>query len=326
MRFTTLRALFLGSVAMATIAGCGIPQTPTLTSQQATVNSRALEAGWTAYPDAGQARRHAAGVAVGFSFFVVGGQDAAGSALARTECFTAFDKWADKAPMPTPRTNLAAATVPSNRVLALGGIGANGVTAAAEMYSMDQGTWERLPSMPTARADAGAAFKGVFAYVAGGQSQGGPSKAFEVFDVRDRSWKRLPELRVARSGCVAAALGQRVAVVGGSTGSGVTNVLELYNPETGTWSQGAPMPTARSHAAFAIYGHHLFVLGGRTGSGATDVVESYDLASNTWTTRAALPVPLHGAVATKLGERLVVSGGTVNGRPSAKTWGMPFPF
>ncbi len=326
MRINAFRALFLGTLAMATIAGCGLPQPSLLGTEQAGMDATSRKAGWTAFPDAGVARRNAAGIAVGYFLFVLGGQDESGATLGKTECFKAFDTWTDKAAMPTPRSNLAAAVVPSNRVLALGGLAAGGVTAAAELYGMDQGTWERLPNMPTARADAGAASRGVFAYVAGGQGQAGLSKAFEVFDIRDRSWKQLADMPTARAGCVAATLGQRVAVVGGRTANGATGVLELYNPETGTWSQGAPMPTARSNAAFAIYGHHLFVLGGRTSNGVTDVVESYDLAANQWTTRAALPQPLQGAVASKLGERLVVTGGTSNGRPSSKTWGMPFPF
>lgn len=320
------------SLAMVTLAGCGASLLGTSAGRTGATAPRAMSVinaspkdTWIAYPDAPSARFNAAGVAVGFQFFVLGGYNDNLGRLNSVDRFTAFDKWSGMPAMPTPRSSLAAALVPYNRVLAIGGLANMLPLGTTEMFSVEKNTWDTMPDMPTPRWGAGADAYGDQAWVAGGAAIY-PSRAFESFSIQTKSWTKLADMSVPREGCVAARIGQRIAVVGGRTPGGITGALELYNIDTGTWSRGPDMPTARSYPAFAVYGHHLFVLGGHLESGSTAAVESYDLGSNSWTKRTPLPEALSGALATKLGERLVVTGGFSNGHATAKTWGIPFPF
>lgn len=311
------------TLLVAMVAGCGLPSTPLSSTSSRTVTAQ--DGGWLTYPDAPTARFKAAGAAIGFSLFVLGGRTKEG-VLAKSEIFRAFDRWSVAPAMPTPRSGLAAVVVPADRVLAVGGENATGALGTAELYSFDKGTWETLPAMPTKRSCVAAAAYGVFAYVVGGKIDGKPGKTVEVLDIRDKSWKTVAPLSVAREGAIAARLGERMAVVGGHNAAGPLGTLELYHFEKNTWTTMAPMPTPREEAAYAVVGHHLFVMGGETAQGPTTAVESYDLASNTWTKRAPLPVAIVGGVGSKLGERIVITGGVAGEQLSTKTFGLPIPL
>jgi N-acetylneuraminic acid mutarotase len=320
----SFRPLLGATLALVALAGCGTHLVAGNVKQAANLGAKADET-WTAMPEMPAARNRAAGVAIGINYFVVGG-DGGEQGM---EVFHAFDKWSSAPAVPTARKGLSAVTVPSMRVLAIGGKINGKETGVTEIYGMEQGKWATLAPMPTARANAGADADGVFAYVTGGCAAEKPLATVERLDIRDGKWTTLPSLAVAREGAVTARLGRRLFVFGGKTAAGtMTNVVERWNlDDGGTWEPAAPMPTPRAFAAIAIYGHHAFLLGGLTTGGAeTDAVESFDMTTNTWTKRAPLPQPLVGGLATKLGERLVVTGGTTAGKVNTHTWGRPFPF
>ena len=57
--------------------------------------------------------------------------------------------WTPGTPMPTARSELAAAAL-RDRVYVAGGIAQLGTTAAFEAYDPAQGSWEELPNLPEA--------------------------------------------------------------------------------------------------------------------------------------------------------------------------------
>jgi hypothetical protein len=313
------------TLALVTLAGCGTSLVPGASNRNVGNLAAKADETWIAFPDQPATRNRAASVAVGFSWFIVGGD----GGEAGMQVFHAFDKWTSAPALPTARKGLSAVMVPANRVLAVGGKADGHEDGTAELFSTEKGSWSTLAPMPTARANAGADADGVFAYVAGGCAAEKPLATVERLDIRDGKWAALPNLAVAREGCVTVRLGRRMVVIGGKTAAGtMTGAVARYNLEDGgAWVAGQPMPTPRSFAAVAVYGHHAFILGGLgNGNQELDAVESYDMSTDTWTKRAPLPQPLVGALATKLGERLVVTGGTTAGKANTHTWGRPFPF
>ena len=72
------------------------------------------------------------------------------------------------APMPTPRTGLAAAAV-NGKIYAIGGVDANfNILNAVEVYGPGSNSWGAAPSMPTARSFLAAADANGLVYAIGG--------------------------------------------------------------------------------------------------------------------------------------------------------------
>src|SRR5919202_3623087 len=83
--------------------------------------------------------------------------------------------WRSLAPVPSPRTEVAAAAV-GGRIWVLGGYGGDGATlATAEVYDTATGGWSRGPDLPVAVNHAMAATLDGVLYVAGGNDGKGPS-------------------------------------------------------------------------------------------------------------------------------------------------------
>src|SRR5215211_6897039 len=61
------------------------------------------------------------------------------------------DSWQRHAPLPEPRTELAAAVAAGGEIVAVGGFVAGGAnTARADAYSIANDRWRRLPDLPVA--------------------------------------------------------------------------------------------------------------------------------------------------------------------------------
>ncbi|MBI3079664.1 MAG: galactose oxidase, partial [Deltaproteobacteria bacterium] len=86
------------------------------------------------------------------------------------------------APMPTPRSGIAAATL-GGRIFVFGGESPAGTFNQTEAYDPGRNTWTVRDPMPTARHGLGAAVVGQSIYVlSGGPRPGGSfSSANEVF-------------------------------------------------------------------------------------------------------------------------------------------------
>src|SRR3990172_3478732 len=77
-------------------------------------------------------------------------------------------RWQERAMMPTGRSGLAVAAY-EDRIYAIGGETAQGVTSVVEYYDVSTDVWSTLPSKPTAVGDVQAAILGGMIYVPGGR-------------------------------------------------------------------------------------------------------------------------------------------------------------
>jgi hypothetical protein len=130
-------------------------------------------------------------------------------------------------------------------VLITGGAGANGTSAAAQIFGTD-GSFASAGTMNEARSQHTAVVLGDGrVLVAGGSTAAGPTNSAEIYDPTSKTWSLTAStMTSARSGHTATLLADgRVLMAGGSTSSGPTNTLEIFDPSTGQFSSARVRPT-----------------------------------------------------------------------------------
>ncbi len=165
-----------------------------------------LDDEWTVLPDMPTPRNHLGVVALAGRILAVAGRSGGISPVAGTGTLEAYDpdtqEWQSLAPMPTPRSGIAAAVF-QDRLVVFGGEGGapdpSGVFRETEAYDPETSSWRALPLMPTGRHGIGAAVLDDGVHIAGG----GPVEGFGVTDVHEVF---VPE-PAAGVGTVAALLG-----------------------------------------------------------------------------------------------------------------------
>lgn len=149
------------------------------------------------------------------------------------------DEWTTlSAPIPEPRTALAA-TVHEGEIYVLGGRLTNGApTARVDILNPASGAWSSGPALPEARAGLGAAVLAGRIHVAGGEQQS-PPRTFDdhfVLETSSGRWQQLEPLKTPRHGAAVASSGGQLFVVGGATGPGVytvftvSDLVSIYQP------------------------------------------------------------------------------------------------
>jgi N-acetylneuraminic acid mutarotase len=203
--------------------------------------------------------------------------------------------WARAAPMPTSRSELAAAAL-AGRIYVAGGIAQWGTTAAFEAYDPATDRWEELEGR---------------LYVVGGV--GPASEEIWVYDPAMDSWEAAPApLPTQREHLAVTVLDGKLYAVGGRWGdAGNLAALEIYDPAAGTWTRGPDLPTPRSGLTASVLKGRIHVVGGESLSLTRTFGEheAYDPSSKAWSTLADLPTPRHGLASAAVGGRWYVIGG-----------------
>ncbi|MEM2890200.1 MAG: LuxR C-terminal-related transcriptional regulator [Candidatus Hadarchaeum sp.] len=184
-------------------------------------------------------------------------------------------RWEARAPLPEPRSSLAAA-VYDGEIYAIGGETLHGITGAVSRYDPIQDAWKELTPKPLPVADIGAAVVGGKIYVPGGRmASGQPTDVLEVYDPRLDQWSRAAPLPKPISGYALASLEGKIYLFGGWDGTNYLDITLEYDPEQDIWRERTPMPTARAYAGAAVAGGKIYVMGGYNGKEALDVNEIY---------------------------------------------------
>ena len=238
----------------------------------------------------GHARSHFAGAVHDGLIYVFGGGGAGFKSLDSTEVYDpAGDTWSPCAPMPAPRSGIAAATL-GDRILVMGGgfrndDGTFDFKSTVDVYLPREDRWESGPSLVFRHdAPASQALDGTV-YLFGGhhpEAEGGPltDPAFDV--------------------------------------------CEALVPGADAWATISPMPTPRFSLALAPVDGTIWAMGGGAcqadGTFANlDTVESFDPKDGNWgPAPTCLPWPSAGPYATAYGDGLVVAGGNVDGKVTAR--------
>ncbi len=219
--------------------------------------------------------------------------------------------WQRHAPLPEPRTEVAAG-VARGEIVAVGGFTAGGGNSArVDAYSITRNSWRRLPDLPVAVDHAAAASANGNVYVVGGYgADRNPLKAVLVLGA-DETWRRLPELPDARAAAAAAIAGGKLYVLGGVDGRrGLAQVAFALDLKTRRWAR-IPGPSGREHLAAAAAGTRVYALGGRSAGIDTNTArfEVYDARARRWARLANVPQARGGTGAAFVNGRIVSVGG-----------------
>jgi N-acetylneuraminic acid mutarotase len=222
--------------------------------------------------------------------------------------FAQAGSWASTSRMPTPRSEVTAATIGTTVFVAGGGVG--GALRSLESFDATTGTWQARSPMPLGLTHAGsAAYDGKF-YVFGGLDEAGrPSGASFVYDPATDAWQSLAALPIPRGSPGVAVLGDKIYVVGGIAGRN-TPATDIFDPATGNWTEGPDLNVARDHFALVSVAGRLVAAGGRIGnfSRNVDVVEVLE-PGGSWRLVSAMPAPRSGIGGAEIGGTVYVFGG-----------------
>ncbi len=202
---------------------------------------------------------------------------------------TAVPRWQERAALPGPRMNLAAAMY-ENQIYAIGGQSGDQTLATTERYNPKDNSWTTLAPKSVAVAEVSAAVIGGRIYVPGGRlASGEVTNVLDVYDPRQDRWEERAPLPTALSAYAIVAFEGRLYVFGGWDGKHVFASVYEYDPEKDAWRTDPSMPTARAFAGGALAGSHIYVIGGYDGTQALTTNEAFIPGESQWTQAEPLP-------------------------------------
>jgi non-specific serine/threonine protein kinase len=220
--------------------------------------------------------------------------------------------WETLAPVPTPRSEVAAAT-DGRRIVVAGGFDASGATVATvEILDLEDGTWSAGPDLPIAvNHPMASPFDGTVAVVGGygGRGMSGPTD--RGFVLREGGWEELPTMPEPRAAAGAAEIDGVLVVAGGVGPGGLAEEVFRLDPGADAWTTLEGPPTGREHLGVAGLDGTLYVVGGRSAGIGTnlDAAEALDVAEGAWRDLPRMPTARGGSAATATANGLVVSVG-----------------
>jgi DNA-binding CsgD family transcriptional regulator/N-acetylneuraminic acid mutarotase len=225
-----------------------------------------------------------------------------------------LQRWDSLAPLPTPRSRLAAVYY-HGRILLIGGDTSAGTTGAVDEYDPPTNSWRARADKPTPVTNVGAALMGGKVYVPGGySSEEGVVARLEIYDPEADSWEAGAPMPVRLCAYAISAVEEKLYVFGGWDGSAyVASTLE-YDLTTETWSENTPMSSPRGFASAGVIDGKIYVVGGYDGQREFATVEEYDPSqeglADPWRQRTPMSMRRGGlGVATIAGSLYAIGGG-----------------
>ncbi|ELT90838.1 hypothetical protein CAPTEDRAFT_82105, partial [Capitella teleta] len=144
-------------------------------------------------------------------------------------------------------------------------------------YAAQNGQWNTLPPMPTARREHSSIYHNHHLYVVGGCNRS-ELNSVEALDMRNLQWNHLPPL--PREVCLAylAIVSDNLFVLGGYCGLNRVADVHEFDLTQQTWRQRSPMPEICVAGAAVSFNDHVYVVGGRERS-----CMRFNPRNNTWT-------------------------------------------
>ena len=176
---------------------------------------------------------------------------------------TVASRWVGAPPMTNPRARLALVGQ-GDRLFAIGGDSALGVTGAVEEFVGVEGRWEQRADKPTPAANIGAVELGGRIFVPGGYGRDGEAlRALEIYEPAQDRWSEGAPMPEPRFGYAIALLAGEVYVIGGSDGEDYVTKVLIYDPSSDEWRSGPSLPgQPRGFLGAASIGEQVFAVGG----------------------------------------------------------------
>jgi N-acetylneuraminic acid mutarotase len=228
--------------------------------------------------------------------------------------------WRTLAPMPTPRSEVAAAEL-NGEIYVIGGFERDGSSSnKVEAYNPETDSWRQIGPLPEPRHHA-AAFVFGSLFVMGGFEAGfdDPQTSVFQYNASTDTWAEATTLPEPRGGHAAAViqcgedvLGACIFAVGGTDADRTNIAAVAVNDPSGLWLRAADLPTPRDHLAVGAVDENIYAIGGRVNvdfGQNLDANEEYDPETDTWTARAPLPTARSGIAGVVLGGHIYIFGG-----------------
>ena len=232
--------------------------------------------------------------------------------------------WRPAAPMPTKRTEVAAAAL-DGKIYVVGGFEKPGlgnilnfaITPSVEMYDPVTDRWTSKAPMPVGLHHAGIGVADGRLYVIGGYSRSGlsvwnPVATVYAYDPAMDTWTERTPMPTARGALSVTEHEGKLYAIGGYDRKANNTQVEVYDPVRNVWATGTSLPTPRDHLAAATVGGKIYVIGGRIDgdySRNLAAVEGYDPDTDRWSRVADLPTARSGIAAAVVEGRIYVFGG-----------------
>ncbi|ELU05892.1 hypothetical protein CAPTEDRAFT_208232 [Capitella teleta] len=157
-----------------------------------------------------------------------------------------------------------------------GGQSQNGIQRECYSYAAQNGNWNTLSPMPTARRSHSSIYHNHNLYVVGGY-YGSELKSVDALDMRNLQWNHLPPLPREVSNAYLAIVSDNLFVLGGCCDEWVADVHEFDSTQQ-TWRQRSPMPERCVGGAAVSFNDHVYIVGGWYRS-----CMRFNPRNNTWT-------------------------------------------
>ena len=232
--------------------------------------------------------------------------------------------WRTAAPMPTKRTEVAAAALDGKIYVvggfekpSLGNVMNFAITPSVEMYDPVTDRWTPKAPLPVGLHHVGIGVVDRRLYVIGGYAKSGftvwnPVATVYAYDPAMDSWTERAPMPTARGALSVTEHEGKLYAIGGYDRKANTSAVEVYDPARNVWTTGASLPTPRDHLATATVAGKVYAIGGRANGDYFQnlaVVERYDPATDRWTRVSDLPTARSGITATAVESKIYVLGG-----------------
>lgn len=232
--------------------------------------------------------------------------------------------WSTATPMPTKRTEVAAAALEGNIYVvggfekpSLGNVLNFAITPSVEMYDPVTDRWTSKAPMPVGLHHVGIGVAGGRLYVIGGYSKSGlsvwnPVATVYAYDPTTDSWTERASMPTARGALSVTEHDGKLYAIGGYDRKANNAQVEVYDPVQNVWTTAAPLPTPRDHLATAAVAGRIYAIGGRVDGDYSHnlaVTERYDPATGHWVRVADLPTARSGITAAVVAGSIYVMGG-----------------
>lgn len=229
---------------------------------------------------------------VGSAFYYIGGADAE-FVRDNNWCYDTITKeWKTLTPLSVARAECGCTEL-NGLIYCFGGWLGNdsGCTAHAEVYSIKDNTWSRIPDLPMPLTSLSAVNLNGRIYIMGG-TVGETQNAFYCYDPQTQNYELLPNFSVNRLFADLVVCRNRIYAIGGQSftkGSyNFHNNVDEYVPSEHKWVQHQPLPAAISRSAIVSTNNKITLVSGTNkigydSTGFSDWSFTYDPLTDSWT-------------------------------------------
>lgn len=212
-------------------------------------------------------------------------------------------RWASRAPLPIPRTEMAWATAWAGKLHIIGGYAEQRVDNTwHHIYDPATDSWSEAARLPRGANHVAVVAHAGRIYAFGGftnQNRAAHDEAF-AYDVAADRWERLRPMPRPRGAGALAVVDGKIHHIGGATNPEQERASigwhEVYDPQSDRYETRKALPGARDHVGVVVHEGRIHIVGGRfnTFEYNTDLHHVYLPDRDTWEQRAPLPTPRSG--------------------------------